>query len=81
MTTTRHENEVFDRELPTLLADSANEGKYALIHGDAIDSVWPTLDEALHQGYERFELEPFLIRHIVEHEKPVYFSRSVSPWQ
>jgi hypothetical protein len=81
MTTTRRENEVFDRELPSLLADPANHGKYALIYGDAIDSVWPTLDEALQQGYDRFELQSFLIRHIVEHEEPLYFSRSVSPCQ
>ncbi|HBI43721.1 MAG TPA: hypothetical protein DDY78_12850 [Planctomycetales bacterium] len=81
MTTTRHENDVFDRELPVLLSNPANHDKYALIHGDAVDSVWPTLDEALQQGYDRFELEPFLIRHIVEHEESRYFPHGVSSCQ
>ena len=75
------QNEVFDRELPALLANPANVGKYALIHGDAIDSVWPTLEKALEQGYERFGVDVFLVRHIVAEEEPVYFSHNVSPCQ
>lgn len=76
---TGHEKEVFDRELTSLLVNSANHGKYALIHGDVIDSVWPTLDDALEQGYGRFGVDSFLVRHIVEREEPLYFSHSVSP--
>jgi hypothetical protein len=81
MATVGHEKEVFDRELPTLLADPANHGKYALLYGDRVDSIWHTFDEALEQGYERFGVESFLVRHIVEHEEPLYFSHSVSPCQ
>jgi hypothetical protein len=72
--------ELFRSELPRLLADPANLGKYALIHAGQIDSIWPTMDEALEAGYHRFGIEPFLVQHIVEKEKPVYFSRSVDSW-
>lgn len=73
------ETEVFDRELPALLADPANHGKYALLHGDRLESVWPTLEAALEKGYERFGVDEFLVRHIVRHEEPLTFSHRVSP--
>lgn len=75
------ETEVFDQQLAVLLADPANHGKYALIHGDRVDSVWPTLDEALKEGYGRFGVESFLVRHIVQNEEPLFFSHSVNPCQ
>jgi hypothetical protein len=72
------ELETFRRELPQLLLQSENRGKYALIHGDKVDSVWATMDEALNAGYERFGLEPFLVKEITDDEKPRYFSRNVT---
>jgi hypothetical protein len=68
----------FRRELPKLLRDPANRGKHALIHGDAVHSVWDTVDDALSAGYDAFQLEPFLVKEIVEHERPRHFSRNVS---
>ena len=62
---------------PALLADPQNLGKVALIHGDKVDSVWPTMDEALAAGYDRFGLEQFLVQEIVEKERVYYFSRNV----
>ena len=70
---------VFEQELPALLADPNNVGKYALIHGESIDSVWPTLEKAVEEGYGRFGLDAFLVRHIVADEEPIYFPHSVSP--
>ncbi len=70
----------FKSELPKLLADPEKVGKYALIHAEAIDSIWPTFEEAAHAGYDRFGLEPFLVQHIVEKEEPKFFSRRVAPW-
>lgn len=70
----------FKRELPALLAVPENVGKYALIHAEKIDSIWPTFEEAAHAGYERFGVEPFLVQHILEKEKPRYFSRRVALW-
>ena len=73
--------EAFQRALPDLLANPESVGKYALMHGDKVDSIWPGKDEAIAAGYERFGIEPFLVQHIVENEPPRYFSRSVVPWQ
>jgi hypothetical protein len=72
------EMETFSRELPNLLSDPEKRGKYALVFGDRVDSVWPSVDDALTAGYDRFGLAPFLVKEIVEHEKPRYFSRNVT---
>jgi hypothetical protein len=58
----------YRRELPKMLA--AHEGQYALVHGQSVDSFWPTKSEALKAGYERFGLRPFLIKK-VEAVEPV----------
>lgn len=71
------ETATFRRELPALLNDAKKRGKYALVIGDRVDSVWPTVDDALAAGYARFGLDPFLVKEIVEHEKPLYFSRNL----
>jgi hypothetical protein len=68
------ELETYRNNLPALLA---HEGKFVLIHGDRIDSFWDTLDQAAEAGYQRFLLEPFLIKKIVAFERPVYSSRNV----
>jgi hypothetical protein len=44
------------RELPRLVAEG-EEGRYALIHGDDVLSVWDTLGDAEQAGYERFGLD------------------------
>ncbi len=74
------ELETFRRELPNLLRDPANRGKYVLIHGDDLHGVWPTIDAALATGYDKFQLEPFLIKEVVEHETPRHFPRNVTRW-
>ena len=71
----------FRRELPNLLFNQENHGKYALIHGNRVDSVWPSVDAALDTGYDRYGLEPFLVMEITEHEKLRYCSHNVSPVQ
>lgn len=71
--------QTFQRELPHLLLDPANRGKFALIKGDKVDSVWPTADEGLTAGYNRFGLEPFMVQEINDHPEPRYFSHSVMP--
>lgn len=75
--TLERELEIFQRELPRLLVEG-QAGKHVLIHGDLVDSVWPTWEEAVEAGYERFELEPFVVKLIAEHE-PIYFPRAVVP--
>ena len=69
----------FRRMLPSLLQNPENREKFALVHEDTIDSIWPTTDAAMVAGYDRFTTEPFLVKRIIEHEEPVYFSRRVKP--
>lgn len=55
-----------------------HEGKFVLIHGHDVIGFWPTADEALQVGYDRFGLEPFLVKEVARHEQPKYFSRNLS---
>jgi hypothetical protein len=71
------ELETFRRELPRLLADPANRGRFALVHDDKVDSVWPTLEEGLEAGYNRFGVESFMVKEVTEHEESQYFSRNL----
>jgi hypothetical protein len=72
------ELETFRRELPLLLSEPANHGKHALIYNDKVYGVWDTVDEALAAGYDAFQLDSFLVKEIVERERPRHFSRNVS---
>ncbi|HJT78299.1 MAG TPA: hypothetical protein VJ739_13940 [Gemmataceae bacterium] len=60
----------FQRELPRLL-EEGHEGKYALIQGDRVDSLWPDEDAAYEAGCERFGLGPFLVQQVLRHEPVV----------
>lgn len=75
------ELETFQRELPNLLANPDYHEKYALVFGDKVEGVWPTREEALAAGYDLFNVKPFLVKLITEHEKPRYVSRNVIKWQ
>lgn len=67
----------FHRELPRLLGEG-HEGKFVLIHGDQVAGIWPSREAALQEGYDRFGIEPFLAKAIVEHETPLYCSHNVT---
>jgi hypothetical protein len=51
------------RELPRLLAEG-HAGRYALLKGDEVLSVWDTQRDVLQAGYERFGLQPFSVKRI-----------------
>jgi hypothetical protein len=53
----------FARELPRLLAND-EEGRWVVIHLEELIGIWDTVDDALQSGYERFPLEPFLVRQL-----------------
>ena len=55
------EQATYRARLAELLAD---EGKFVLIHGADIVGTYSTSQEAMREGYERFKLEPFLVRRI-----------------
>jgi hypothetical protein len=65
----------FRRELPGLLADPANRGRFVLIQGGLVAGLFPTFDAGLEAGYDRFGLEPFMVKEVTDREKPLYFSR------
>ena len=71
----------FKRELPNLLLNPESCGKFALVHGNRVNSVWPSVDTALDAGYERYGLKPFLVMEITEHERSRYCSHDISPSQ
>ncbi len=77
MATLDRELATFRRELPGLLANLANVGRYVLVHGDNVLGLFSSFDDALAAGYERVGIEPFLVKEITEHEQPRYFSRSL----
>jgi hypothetical protein len=66
----------FRSSLPDLL--KSHRGEFALVHETTVDSFWPTEDAALAAGYEKFLLQPFLVKEVTENEKVFYFSRDVS---
>jgi hypothetical protein len=73
------ELEVFQRELPQLLRDG-HKGKFVLIRDEEVAGVFPTQEEAIRQGYERYGLkEPFLTKEITDEPKIHYFSRNIVP--
>lgn len=73
------EVEVFKQQLPSLLAEPANRGRFALVGGDgpAVAGLYPTFAAALAAGYEQFGLAAFLVKEVTDHEEPRYFSRSL----
>jgi hypothetical protein len=68
------ELEVYKSKLPELLAD---EGKYVLIHGEKVIDVFGTYEDAIKDGYEKFKLEPFLVKQIQSMEQVQFISRLV----
>jgi hypothetical protein len=69
------EIETYNREKDRLVAESA--GKFALVHGNDVVGVWDTYEDALKEGYERFLLEPFLVKQIRGIEQVQFFTRDL----
>ncbi len=69
------ELETYRRELPSLLAD---DGKFVLIHDSQIVDIFGTYEDALAEGYERFGLEPFLVKKIQAVEQVQHITRNIT---
>jgi len=67
------ELETFRSRLPELKGE--NEGKFVLIHGDEVAGFFTSYDDAIKAGYERFGLEPFLVKKILAIEQAQFISR------
>ena len=70
------EQQTYERELPKLLSA---EGKYALIKGDAVAGTFDTYPDALKAGYDRFGLDPFLVKPIRVVEQVQFVRRDIVP--
>lgn len=68
------ELETYKQKLSELAAD---EGKYVLIKGDKVVSVYDTYADALKEGYDKFGLETFLVKKIEAVEQVQYITRNV----
>lgn len=76
----KYELDRYERELATLLAQA--EGRYVVIHKDDPVEIVDTYDDALKVGYEKFSLEPFLVRQISRVQPVANFTRfSLAPCQ
>ena len=64
------EKAAFERERPRLLSEG-HAGRYALIRGDDVESVWDTRNDAVQAGYRLFGLEPFFVA-AIELEETVH---------
>jgi hypothetical protein len=53
----------------------AQAGKYVLIHGDNVIDTYSAYDDALKEGYEKFGLEPFMVKRIEVIEQAHFISR------
>jgi hypothetical protein len=62
----------YKSKLPEL---AVNEGKYVLIHGDTVVDVFGTYEDAIKEGYGKFNLEPFLVKQIQSIEHVQFISR------
>lgn len=68
------ELETYRRELTRLASD---EGKWVLIKGDEVIEIFETYEDALKIGYQRFGLEPFMVKQIQTIEQVYSFTRDL----
>lgn len=58
---------------------TSHEGKFVLIHsGDVVD-FFSTYEDAIKSGYQKFKLEPFLVKRRHANEPVFFISRNVVP--
>jgi len=62
----------YREKLPTLLGQI---GKYAVLKGTSVVGVYDSYEDALKFGYEKFQLQPFLVKRIAPAEQISYFTR------
>lgn len=69
------ELETYHARLESLLD---REGQFVVIRGDQIAGIWQTYEDALKAGYEKFGLEPFMVKQILTIE-PVHYLTHGTP--
>ena len=56
-----------------------HEGRYVLINGDQVIGFFSSHDDAIREGYERFNLTPFLVKRVSALEQVHLVSRFFDP--
>lgn len=64
----------YNAKLPELLGSL---GKFVLIKGDDLVGIYDTYGDALKVGYEKFRLEPFMVKQIAPAEQIQSFTREL----
>ncbi len=65
---------IYNENLMDLLT---NEGMYVVVHGETLEGLFDTYEDALQAGYEKFGVVPFLVKRISRVEPIQYFSRDL----
>lgn len=68
------EIKTYNSRLPDLLA---HQGKFVLIKGEQIVSIFDSYQDALQAGYDKYGLESFLVKAISPAEQVSFFTRNV----
>ncbi|MHB1960223.1 MAG: hypothetical protein ACYCO5_14520 [Acidobacteriaceae bacterium] len=56
-----------------------HEGKFVLIRGEEIVDFFSTYEDAIKAGYQKFKLEPFLVKRVLTTEPVLFITRNVLP--
>jgi hypothetical protein len=70
------ELETYKEKLPEL---KEHEGKFVLIRQSDVIDFFSTYEDAIKAGYQKFKLEPFLVKQIEAIERLQYITRHVRP--
>jgi hypothetical protein len=70
------ELETYKKKLPEW---KSQEGKFVLIHGEEIVDFFSTYEDAIKSGYQKYKLDPFLVKRIHATEPIFFISRNVVP--
>lgn len=65
--------EFFESKLPELMK-AGHKGQYVLIKDKAIQGIYPTLEESLKQGYQKFGNADFLVQEITDEKRVNYIN-------
>ena len=76
----KQEAETYERHKAELVKQ--NEGRFVLISGSRIVSIWDTYEDAVNAGYREFGINtPFFVKQISAVERVQFISREVVPCQ
>jgi hypothetical protein len=70
------ELETYKNKLPEL---KGSEGKFVLIHGADVIDTFTSYEDAIKEGYARFQVEPFLVKQIQATEQVQFVTRLIAP--